>query len=245
MSPSSSFTPVIPGSGLPAGTPAASTPKKIPHRGGPVNPTVDALREKFGAAIQRADVVWGETTVVVERTRVAEIVRWLHDDPGQSYVYLSDVTAVENRDVEQPLEVVWHLRSLAFRRFLRLKALLPKGTPLEVPSVFPIFKSADWMERECFDMFGVKFAGHPDLRRILMYEEFTGYPLRKDYPANKTQPLVPYREGTAELNRMGPFLNDEGMPFNRSPARDVGEGTRLGELGTRAGTKPSTGSAKD
>lgn len=183
MSPSSSFTPVIPGSGLPAGTPAASTPKKIPHRGGPVNPTVDALREKFGAAIQRADVVWGETTVVVERTRVAEIVRWLHDDPGQSYVYLSDVTAVENRDVEQPLEVVWHLRSLAFRRFLRLKALLPKGTPLEVPSVFPIFKSADWMERECFDMFGVKFVGHPDLRRLLMWEGYKeGFPLRKDFP---------------------------------------------------------------
>ncbi|NUO65491.1 MAG: NADH-quinone oxidoreductase subunit C [Gemmatimonadaceae bacterium] len=148
-----------------------------------MNPTVDALREKFGAAIQRADVVWGETTVVVERTRVAEIVRWLHDDPGQSYVYLSDVTAVENRDVEQPLEVVWHLRSLAFRRFLRLKALLPKGTPLEVPSVFPIFKSADWMERECFDMFGVKFVGHPDLRRLLMWEGYKeGFPLRKDFP---------------------------------------------------------------
>ncbi|NUQ93404.1 MAG: NADH-quinone oxidoreductase subunit C [Gemmatimonadaceae bacterium] len=148
-----------------------------------MNPTVDALREKFGAAIQRADVVWGETTVVVERTRVAEIVRWLHDDPGQSYVYLSDVTAVENRDVEQPLEVVWHLRSLAFRRFLRLKALLPKGTPLEVPSVFPIFKSADWMERECFDMFGVKFVGHPDLRRLLMWEGYKeGFPLRKDIP---------------------------------------------------------------
>ncbi|NUS97653.1 MAG: NADH-quinone oxidoreductase subunit C [Gemmatimonadaceae bacterium] len=148
-----------------------------------MNPTVDALREKFGAAIQRADVVWGETTVVVERSRVAEIVRWLHDDPGQSYVYLSDVTAVENRDVEQPLEVVWHLRSLAFRRFLRLKALLPKGTPLEVPSVFPIFKSADWMERECFDMFGVKFVGHPDLRRLLMWEGYKeGFPLRKDFP---------------------------------------------------------------
>lgn len=183
MSPSSSFTPVIPGSGLPAGTPAATTPKQIPHRGGPVNPTADALREKFGAAIQRVDVVWGETSVVVDRSRVAEIVRWLHDDPGQSYVYLSDVTAVEFRDVEQPLEVVWHLRSLAFRRFIRLKALLPKGTPLEVPSVYPIFKSADWMERECFDMFGVKFVGHPDLRRLLMWEGYReGFPLRKDFP---------------------------------------------------------------
>ena len=183
MSPSSSFTPVIPGSGLPAGTPPAATPKKIPHRGGPANPSVDALRAKFGAAIQRVDVVWGETSVVVERSRVAEIVRWLHDDPDQAYVYLSDVTAVEFRDVEQPLEVVWHLRSLAFRRFIRLKALLPKGTPLEVPSVYPIFKSADWMERECFDMFGIKFVGHPDLRRLLMWEGYKeGFPLRKDFP---------------------------------------------------------------
>ena len=148
-----------------------------------MNPTVDALRAKFGAAIQRVDVVWGETSVVVERSRVADIVRWLHDDPDQAYVYLSDVTAVEFRDLEQPLEVVWHLRSLAFRRFLRLKALLPKGTPLEVPSVYPIFRSADWMERECFDMFGIKFVGHPDLRRLLMWEGYKeGFPLRKDFP---------------------------------------------------------------
>ena len=177
------FTPVTPGSALPAGTAAPVTPKKIPHRGGPANPTADALRAQFGAAVQRVDVVWGETTVVVDRQRVGEIVRWLHDDPAQQYTYLSDVTAVEYRDVEQPLEVVWHLRSLAFRRFIRLKALLGKGTPLEVPSVYPIFRSADWMERECFDMFGVKFVGHPDLRRLLMWEGYKeGFPLRKDFP---------------------------------------------------------------
>ncbi|HEX2781412.1 MAG TPA: NADH-quinone oxidoreductase subunit C [Gemmatimonadaceae bacterium] len=182
MSPSP-FTPVTPGSSLPAGTPAPATPKKILHRGGEVNPTVEAIRAQFAGAVQRVDVVWGETTVVVDRARVGEIVRWLHDDPGQQYTYLSDVTAVEFRDVEQPLEVVWHLRSLAFRRFLRLKALLPKGTPLEVPSVYPIFKSADWMERECFDMFGIKFVGHPDLRRLLMWEGYReGFPLRKDFP---------------------------------------------------------------
>jgi NADH-quinone oxidoreductase subunit C len=78
---------------------------------------------------------------------------------------------------------VWHLRSLPFRRFLRLKAQLPKGKPLEVPSVWPVFKSADWLERECYDMFGVRFAGHPDLRRILMWEQYKeGHPLRKDFP---------------------------------------------------------------
>src|SRR5687768_4586570 len=123
------FTPMVPGSANERGTPAPSTPKDVPHRGGPANPTADALRARFGNAIVRVDVVWGETSVVVDRTRVLEIVRWLHDDPAQKYEYLSDVTAVEFRDMEQPLEVVWHLRSLAFRRFLRLKALLRKGEP--------------------------------------------------------------------------------------------------------------------
>jgi NADH-quinone oxidoreductase subunit C len=114
---------------------------------------------------------------------VNEIVRWLHDDPTQRYDYLVDVTAVEYRDLERPIEVVWHLRSLPFRRFLRLKALLPKGQPLEVPSVWDIYKGADWLERECYDMFGIRFAGHPDLRRLLMWENYKeGYPLRKDFP---------------------------------------------------------------
>jgi NADH-quinone oxidoreductase subunit C len=148
-----------------------------------VNPSGDALRQKFGAAVQRVDVVWGETTVVVDRTRVQDIVRWLHDDPSQQYDYLADVTAVEFRDLEQPIEVVWHLRSLPFRRFLRVKALLEKGTPLEVPSVYPVYKGADWLERECYDMFGIRFTGHPDLRRILMWEQYKeGFPLRKDFP---------------------------------------------------------------
>jgi NADH-quinone oxidoreductase subunit C len=93
------------------------------------------------------------------------------------------VTGVEFRDLEVPLEVVWHLRSLPFRRFLRVKTRIEKGAPLEVPSVWDIYKGADWLERECYDMFGIKFAGHPDLRRILMWEQYKeGFPLRKDFP---------------------------------------------------------------
>ena len=180
---STPFTPVSPGSALPGPPSVPATLRNVPHRGGDVNPSAEALRQKFGSAVQRVDVVWGETTVVVDRARVQDIVRWLHDDASQQYDYLSDVTAVEFRDLEQPIEVVWHLRSLPFRRFLRLKALLEKGTPLEVPSVFPIYKGADWLERECYDMFGIRFAGHPDLRRILMWEQYKeGFPLRKDFP---------------------------------------------------------------
>ena len=180
---STPFTPTVGGSALPSDAPAPATQRNVPNRGGPANPSADALRAKFGAAIYRVDVVWGETTVIIDRSRVQEIVRWLHDDPSQRYEYLSDLTGVEHRDAERPMEVVWHLRSIAFRRFLRLKVLLERGQPLEVPSVWPVYKGADWLERECYDMFGIRFAGHPDLRRILMWEQYKeGFPLRKDFP---------------------------------------------------------------
>jgi NADH-quinone oxidoreductase subunit C len=166
-----------------ADSPAPVTPHKVPREGGPPNPTASALRSHFGDAIHRVDVVWGETTVYVARERLLEVVRWLHDDPQQQYDYLSDVTAVEFRDPERPVEVVWHLRSLPRRRFLRLKVEIPRRAPLEVDSVWSVYRGADWLERECYDMFGIRFNGHPDLRRILMWEQYReGYPLRKDFP---------------------------------------------------------------
>ena len=180
MTASAPFTPVIAGSASQA-TPAS--PKNVPHRGGTPNPAADAIARQFAGAVTRVDVVWGETSVIVDRARLLEIVRWLHDDPAQQYDLLSDVTAVEFRDPELPIEVVWHLRSLPHRRFLRLKVLLEQGTSLSVPSVWSVYKGADWLERECFDMFGITFEGHPDLRRILMWEGYKeGYPLRKDFP---------------------------------------------------------------
>jgi len=144
---------------------------------------VAALRARFPDAVRRTTVVWGETTVIVTQERLLEVVRWLHDDPSQQYGYLVDVTAVEFRDPEEPIAVVWHLRSLPYRRFLRLKVELPRTEALEVDSVWPVYRSADWLERECFDMFGIRFRGHPDLRRILMWEQYReGFPLRKDFP---------------------------------------------------------------
>lgn len=160
-----------------------ATLKAVSHRDAPPNPSAAALSEKFGSAIQRREVIWGETIVYVDPARVNEIIRWLHDDPSQQYDFLSDVTAVEYRDAEVPIEVVWHLRSLPYRRFLRIKVQLPKGQPLEVASVYDIYRAADWLERECYDMFGIRFRGHPDLRRILMWEQYKeGFPLRKDFP---------------------------------------------------------------
>lgn len=163
--------------------PAPVTPRNIPHRGGDVNPTADALKARFGAAIRSIDVVWGETNVIVDMAKAREVIQWLHDDPSQGYEYLSDVTAVEFRDRALPIEVIWHLRSLKFRRFVRIKALIEKGKPLTAPSVWSIYKGADWLERECYDMFGIQFEGHPDLRRLLLWEQYAeGYPLRKDFP---------------------------------------------------------------
>ncbi|MBC7789679.1 MAG: NADH-quinone oxidoreductase subunit C [Anaerolineae bacterium] len=178
----SRFSAVIPGSAAPDAA-APVTQRNVPNRGGPANPSAADLQNRFGSAIKRVDVIWGETIVYVDPAAVKEIIQWLHDDPAQRYDYLSDVTAVEYRDLERLLEVVWHVRSLPYRRFLRIKAELRKDRPLEVDSVWSIYKGADWLERECYDMFGIKFKGHPDLRRILMWEQYReGYPLRKDFP---------------------------------------------------------------
>ena len=177
----SRFEVVRTGASASAGQPP--TQKNVSHRGEPANPSAQALQAKFASAIKRVEVIWGETVVYIDPSSVHEAIRWLHDDPAQRYDFLSDLTAVEYRDPEVPIEVVWHLRSLPFRRFLRVKSLLPKGASLEVDSVYDIYRAADWLERECYDMFGIRFRGHPDLRRILMWESYReGYPLRKDFP---------------------------------------------------------------
>ncbi len=175
------FEVVTTGASAPGGQPA--TQRNVPHRGAEANPSAKALQDKFAAAITRVEVIWGETVVYVEPASVHEVIRWLHDDDSQRYDFLSDVTAVEYRDAGVPIEVVWHLRSLPFRRFLRVKSQIRKGAALEIDSVYDIYRAADWLERECYDMFGIRFRGHPDLRRILMWESYKeGFPLRKDFP---------------------------------------------------------------
>ncbi len=147
------------------------------------SPSVAALEARFGDAILRHAVSCGDTIVYVTPARVHEVLAWLRDDAGQQFNYLTDITAVEYRDVERPLEVVWQLRSLSRKADLRIKVELDKAAALAVDSVYDLWKGADWLEREVFDMFGVSFPGHPDLRRILMWETYAeGFPLRKDFP---------------------------------------------------------------
>lgn len=148
-----------------------------------MNPSVDALRATFGNAIGRAAEASGDTIVYVTGAALSAVMAWLRNTPDQGYDYLVDVTAVEYRDRERPLEVVYFLRSLARRVDLRVKVELDPRGELTVDSVVPLWRGADWLEREVYDMFGIQFRGHPDLRRILMWETYAeGHPLRKDFP---------------------------------------------------------------
>ena len=142
-----------------------------------------ALGPRFGRDVLRTFESCGDTVVLVTRDRAHEILGWLRDDPEQQFNYLTDVTAVDYRDPGLPLEVVYQLRSLARKVDLRLKIPLDKQGDLTVDSVVDLWRGADWLEREVYDMFGIGFTGHPDLRRILMWETYAeGYPLRKDFP---------------------------------------------------------------
>jgi NADH-quinone oxidoreductase subunit C len=148
-----------------------------------LSPSVAALRDAFGDTVERALVSCGDTIVYVRGDRSYDVLAWLKREAGQAFDYLTDITAVEYRDPELPLEVVWQLRSLERKADLRVKVALDKEAPLEVRSVNGLWRGADWLEREVYDMFGVVFTGHPDLRRILMWETYAeGYPLRKDFP---------------------------------------------------------------
>jgi len=125
----------------------------------------------------------GERIVYVARDRLLAAMHWLKETPGQEFNYLVDVTAVEFRDRERPIEVVYFLRSLERRADIRIKVELPSTDELVVDSVWSLWHGADWLEREVYDMFGITFRGHPDLRRILMWETYAeGYPLRKSFP---------------------------------------------------------------
>ncbi|MGB9336666.1 MAG: NADH-quinone oxidoreductase subunit C [Candidatus Acidiferrales bacterium] len=123
----------------------------------------------------------GETTVVVPREHLRRTAEFLNSDPGLRFTFLSDITAVDKFPIEPRFELNYHLLSLERRARLRLKVRVSGQDPV-VPSVVPVWPAANWHEREAFDLMGVRFEGHPDLTRILMPDDWEGYPLRKDYP---------------------------------------------------------------
>ena len=148
----------------------------------PVNPSVTALRDHFPDAVLGNAVHAGDEDVVfVDPSQIAQILGWLKGDPGQHYDHLADLTAVDYGG-GRPLEVVYQLWSIPNRAALRIRCPLPTDA-LEIDTATTLWPGADWLEREVYDLFGVTFRGHPDLRRILMPDNYAeGHPLRKDFP---------------------------------------------------------------
>lgn len=142
----------------------------------------EKIKEKFPDQVVDVAEFRDQVSVIVKRDQIVAMLRYLHDDPLLSFDHLQDLTAADylnKKDVR--FEVVYNLYSIRFRHNIRIRAQVPDNDP-KISSVVPIWAGANWHERECFDMFGIVFAGHPDLRRILMPEDWEGYPLRKDYP---------------------------------------------------------------
>ena len=147
------------------------------------------LRENFPDAVMETMILQGDATAVVRVDFLPVIVDFLKSDPRLQFDVLIDITAVDYLERKPRFDVVYHLLSLPFNRRLRLKVPVEDGEQ-NLRSLTPWWGSANWLEREVWDMFGIRFTGHPDLKRILMYEEFQGHPLRKDYPYRKRQPRI-------------------------------------------------------
>jgi NADH-quinone oxidoreductase subunit C len=161
------------------GTQADESPQQQPP-----HPTVQALRSRFADEIEDVVIFRDEITVVVHKDAVHQVLQFLRDDPALRYDMLIDLTGVDWRVRLPRFDVVYQLYSTDNRHRLRVKSgvnALERGD--SIPTASDLWASANWLERECYDMFGINFADHPDLRRILMPEDWNeGYPLRKDYP---------------------------------------------------------------
>lgn len=148
------------------------------------HPAVRLLREDFPGAVVETVLFQDEITITVDREAIVSICRFLKEEPELRYEFLADLCGVDWWGKREPrFEVVYNLYSISRADRIRVKIRVPEE--VEVPSVTEIWPNADWHEREVFDLFGLRFSGHPDLRRILMPEDWDGHPLRKDYPVEE------------------------------------------------------------
>jgi len=152
------------------------------------------LRERLGAGVLGTHAYRGDHTAVVARDGIIDALRFCRDDAELRFDLLMDVTAVDylkfpGREDGPRFDVVYHLYSVPHNHRVRLKVPLEQDAAT-VPTATGLWPIANWLEREVWDMFGIRFEGHPDLRRLLLYEEFVGHPLRKDYPIDRRQPLI-------------------------------------------------------
>jgi NADH-quinone oxidoreductase subunit C len=155
---------------------------------------LERLRARLGSGLIDTHSQHGDHTAVVDRAALSAALSLCRDDADLGFDVLMDLTAVDyqkypGREDGPRFEVVYHLYSVRWNHRVRIKVRVDEDDAV-VPTAVPLWPIADWFEREVWDMFGVRFDGHPDLRRLLMYEEFVGHPLRKDYPINRRQPLI-------------------------------------------------------
>jgi NADH-quinone oxidoreductase subunit C len=145
------------------------------------------LIDEFSDSVQQTHANFGDATALVDANRIEAVMRFLRDEAD--FDMLMDLTAVDYLGQTPRFEVVYHLFATGTNQRIRIKVRVAEEAA-EVASVVSLYASANWMEREVFDLYGIRFDGHPDLRRILLYDEFEGHPLRKDYPKERRQPLV-------------------------------------------------------
>ena len=161
---------------------------------------VAALQEKFGDDILRVEEFRGELTVVVEPQKIAEVATFCRDE--LLYAFLSDIAGVDYLNTQPRFALNYHILSLHHNHRMRLKAFWDEGAE-PLPSVTGVWPSANWEEREAYDMFGIELKGHPDLRRILMPDEWEGFPQRKDYPLGYE--TIQFSFNVDEINQHKPF----------------------------------------
>jgi NADH-quinone oxidoreductase subunit C len=149
------------------------------------------LKAVFGEGVLQTHALFGDDTALIKPELIVPVASFLKTDPELDYNFLMDLTAVDYLKMNrQPrFEVVYHFFSLEKKHRVRIKVPVEDSNP-EIDSLTGLWPGADWFEREVWDMFGIKFRGHPNLKRLLMYDSFEGHPLRKDYPYNKRQPLI-------------------------------------------------------
>lgn len=153
---------------------------------------LELVRQEFPGGVIETFTSFGEEVAIIAKDVLLPVANFLKGKPHE-YAMLLDLTCVDHRGEEPRFEMVYHFYSLSQKKRLRIKAWLYESD-LRIGSLTGLWKNASWLEREVFDLFGVQFEGHPDLRRIFMYDGFEGYPLRKDYPLRKRQPLIRLRE---------------------------------------------------
>ncbi len=153
------------------------------------SPVLARLLEGLPDAVRDTHARLGDATAQVDPGRILDVLRFLRDDPDLEFDMLMDVTAVDYLGQEPRFELVYHLYASTKHHRVRIKARVSEADA-EIDSAVSLWPSANWLEREVYDMYGIRFRDHPDLRRLLLYDEFEGHPLRKDYPKEKRQPLV-------------------------------------------------------